>query len=314
MTSGMWSKVDVSLFGLEVADLFGQGATTTSLSAAIKAGEVHLIAHGYCIADNGATPNDVMINAISYALQQLGGGKIIFDRPNVLGNYYGIVAPILLRNNVTFEGEDASVWIHNSSTASNKGAVFHGNGMAESNYSSYAPFLTAGSGGIAAGAQSVTLATTGAGMPNFPVGSVILIFSQVGESPVGTPVTSVPAAGVSFLPNFSRQYRVVAQDATNTILYLDYAIPVAVPYPVVCNGTGGTFGGNPTHLIDRAVIRNLRVSSDSTTDGELIDSGAYEGIIHNVWVANGVSLVGANGMARMSASFTNRGFGVIASA
>jgi hypothetical protein len=258
---------------------------------------------------NGTFDDSVVINRLAIALASYGGGKIIFDRPPTSAGFYLISSPILLQNNVTYEGVGPVSWIHNNSTSSNTGACFHGNGMAETNYTHY---MVQSLGNLSANTQTVTC-PVGTGM-NFPVGSVVLIFSLVGESPVGTvwnPATpALPSpAGTAFLPSFSRQYRVVANGSSSDILILDYSIPVAVTAAVICDGTGGTFGGTSTHLIDRAVIRNLRVSSDSTTDGELIDSGAYEGILEDILVGNAVSLVGANGMARMEISGIEGFFG-----
>jgi hypothetical protein len=250
-----------------------------------------------------------MINQVAIKLAMMGGGKIIFDRPPTSAGFYLISSPILLQNNVTYEGVGPVSWIHNNSTTSNTGACFQGNGMAETIYTHYTVYSL---GNLPANTQTVTC-PTGTGS-NFPVGSVVLIFSLVGESPVGTvwnPATpALPSpAGTAFLPSFSRQYRVVANGSSSDILILDYSIPVAVTAAVICNGTGGTFGGNLTQLVDRAVIRNLRVSSDSTSDGELINSGAYEGILEDILVGNAVSLVGANGMARMEISGIEGFFG-----
>ena len=68
LTVGGWGQVNISLFGVEVANLFNLMTPKTPaamlLSAAIKAGEVHLIAHGYCVAD-GSTDDSDLINDLN---------------------------------------------------------------------------------------------------------------------------------------------------------------------------------------------------------------------------------------------------------
>jgi len=263
----------------------GAAPTNMALTSAIKAAEVHLVAHGYAKAD-GSTDDAPMINAAGAALESIGGGKIVFDRPPS-GGYYLIQSPILLRDNVTFEGVGPASYIRNASTATNMGACFHGNGITQSNYVDFTKYAL---NAVAQNDPSITL-TSSADAANFAVGNIVLIYT-----------TGVPnggegtwSSGSNFQPYFSRQYRITA--ISGGTLTLDHAIPMALGSamaPVVSLGVGVnvTFGTIPSKLVDRPVVRNLRLSADHQVYGKTFSGGMYEGLIENILVGGNVLIAG----------------------
>ena len=290
---------------------------SAGLYAAIKAEEVHVLAHGIATADSGTTDNAAMINWIAAIIESRGGGKIIFDRPDVAGAWYGIKSPIVLRNNVTFEGTGPDSYIRNygikgqGGVEEDSGACFNGNGITQSNYFGINANLSCRINAVAANDHTITLTTT-AQVSNFAKGQVVLIFTTDLSGVANSGGEGTWLSGQNYLPFFSRQFRIIDIDAAHGILTLDYTIPVALPgsmSPVVSDGKGTYFGGGstlPSRLVDRAVVRNLRLSADDQGYGKTFDGGMYEGLIENIWVEGGdtAATTGAralwngNGLAR----------------
>jgi len=99
----------VSLFGGPVPNLFPfVGAVPAAWPDAIKAGDIHLIAHHLATEDDSGADHAPAINALSAMLETMGGGRIVLGGGRKNGAQFSIGSAIRLGSNVIFEGVNGS--------------------------------------------------------------------------------------------------------------------------------------------------------------------------------------------------------------
>ena len=258
MTSGTWNIYAAAALTAKVIQppqIFTFSTLPRRLDAYIAAGEVHLLGMNIAQGDS-MTIDDPNISALARDLTAAGGGKIIFDAPGSLNGFYRTTSSIELHNNICYEGVGPASYIINNGSAANNCDIFRGNGV---NQGFYASFLQSALYDTTTADNQTVQLITPADYTKFPPGSVVLIFST------GTQGEGTYGMG-DWEPFFSRQYRVVSSLSSGYIT-LDFPIPVPLTSFVMSDGTGVTYTGIPTSLVDRAQIRNMRISTTSATDG-----------------------------------------------